>query len=563
MRTVTATSRSRQWAVIAACTVVAIVSSIALVALGYPRDFALLRIAAYSASFLVAGSVAWLRRPESPIGPVMLATSVFGSLTFFGAYPDPAVGQLAGVFGSLTNLLGVWFILAAPTGRLAPGPTRWLLVAFGVVLALANIVRDLEILRLIFAAGLVTSLLIAIAVIDRWRRASGASRRALTPVVIAGVVISLVHVADYGAGVLLLPITRGSPVFWGSIISRTLVPFGFLLGLFRLRMARAAVADLVVDLGEMAAPERLRDALAEALGDPGIEVCYWSRARAAYLTARGEVFDPGTDRSDRATVYLERGDEPLAVILHDPALADDPGLVAAVAAAVRLAVENERLTAEVEAQLAEVHASRARIVAAGDAERRRVERDLHDGAQQRLVAMSLALRLLGARLGKDADPEIQVSLDAAASEARAALAELRELARGIHPQILTQAGLGAAVTSLASRSPVAVAVEMDGVGRYDPAVESAGYFVVSEALANVAKYANAAHAAVRGTWQDDVLSIEVTDDGVGGADPATGSGLRGLIDRLAAVDGTLEISSPAGAGTRLHARIPTGVALPA
>jgi signal transduction histidine kinase len=351
-------------------------------------------------------------------------------------------------------------------------------------------------------------------------------------------------------------------VFWGSIISRTLVPFGFLLGLLRLRMARGAVAELVVDLGEIAAPERLREALAEALGDPGIEVCYWSRPAAAYVTASGAIFDPLADRTDRATVYLERGDEPLAVILHDPALADDPGLLAAVAAAVRLAVENERLTAEVEAQLAEVHASRARIVAAGDAERRRVERDLHDGAQQRLVAMSLALRLARAKLGSDADPEIGDTLDQAAADAKAALSELRELARGIHPQILTQAGLGPAIATLATRSPIDVTVDVEAIGRYDAAVESTGYFVVSEALANVAKYAHAEHAAVRGRWQDDVLTLEVSDDGVGGADPGSGSGLRGLIDRLAAIDGTLEISSPSGAGTRLQARIPTGVALP-
>jgi signal transduction histidine kinase len=233
--------------------------------------------------------------------------------------------------------------------------------------------------------------------------------------------------------------------------------------------------------------------------------------------------------------------------------------VAAVAAAVRLAVENERLTSEVEAQLHEVRASRARIVAAGDAERRRVERDLHDGAQQRLVSMTLALRLARTQLGDDADPAIRLSLDQASADARAALSELRELARGIHPQILTEAGLGAAIDSLVSRSPVEMAVDVANDDRYSPEVESTAYFVVSEALANIAKYAKAGHGAIRTSWRHDILTIDVSDDGVGGADPSAGTGLRGLADRLSVVDGTLEVTSPPGGGTRVRASIPAAV----
>ena len=228
-----------------------------------------------------------------------------------------------------------------------------------------------------------------------------------------------------------------------------------------------------------------------------------------------------------------------------------------MASAVRLSVENDRLQAEVEAQLGEVRESRARIVEAGDAERKRVERDLHDGAQQRLVSLTLALRLARLKLGDDADPEVRRSLDDASEEARSALSELRELARGIHPQILTEAGLGSAIESLADRSSVDVAVDLGTDQRFSPTVEATAYFVVSEALANVAKYAGATRALVRTDWHDDELTIEIADDGVGGAEPGAGGGLRGLADRLSAVDGRLEIFSPKGGGTRLLATIPT------
>ena len=245
-----------------------------------------------------------------------------------------------------------------------------------------------------------------------------------------------------------------------------------------------------------------------------------------------------------------------AAIVHDPALLDDPGLVAAVTSALRLAVENERLQGEVEAQLDEVRASRVRLVEASDAERQRIERDLHDGAQQRLVALTLALRLARTRAGEDIDPELAASLDEASTEARAALAELRELAHGIHPQILTGSGLGPAIESLAARAPIGVSVEVEP-GRFPSAIEGAVYFAVSEALANVAKYAEAGHALVRSGWSAGTLTVEISDDGIGGADVGRGSGLRGLADRLAALDGSLEVVSPRGGGTRILGRIPT------
>jgi signal transduction histidine kinase len=222
----------------------------------------------------------------------------------------------------------------------------------------------------------------------------------------------------------------------------------------------------------------------------------------------------------------------------------------------RLADANARLQRQVEAQLEEVRASRARILEAGDRERRRVERDLHDGAQQRLVALSLELRLAQNALGDDADPAVRNRLDRAAEEAQAALVDLRDLAVGIHPLILTESGLGAAVESLADRTPVEVTIDI-GPERYTPNVEGAAYFVIAEALTNVAKYAKATRATVRAAGRENELRIEVADDGIGGADAGSGSGLRGLVDRLAALDGTMAIDSPVGGGTRISAQIPT------
>jgi signal transduction histidine kinase len=221
----------------------------------------------------------------------------------------------------------------------------------------------------------------------------------------------------------------------------------------------------------------------------------------------------------------------------------------------RLADANAELQRRVEAQLEEVRVSRARIVEAGRRERLRVERDLHDGAQQRLVSLSLELQMAKRALGQRGDSMVRQSLDRAAEEARMALTELRDLALGIHPLILTEAGLGPAVESLAERTPVDVTVDV-GDGRYAPAVEGAAYFLISEALTNVAKYAGATRAIVRVRGVGDQLGIEIEDDGVGGADPDAGSGLRGLADRLAALDGSLAVVSPSGGGTRLSALIP-------
>jgi signal transduction histidine kinase len=274
---------------------------------------------------------------------------------------------------------------------------------------------------------------------------------------------------------------------------------------------------------------------------------------------------PGSD-SGRAVTVIKRADEVLGALIHDAALREEPALLDAVCAAAGLAIENERLHAEVLARLEEVTASRSRIVDAADAERRRVERNLHDGAQQRLVTLSLALTMARNRLASETDrsearsrrTDVDELLTEAAEELVLALQELRELARGIHPAILMEEGLCAALDALAERSPVPVEVSTHADAPLPPSVEAAAYYVVSEALANVAKYANASFATVKIGRCERGLRVEVSDDGVGGAVARPGSGLEGLADRVAALDGLLKVDSQPGNGTRVTAEIPCG-----
>jgi signal transduction histidine kinase len=241
--------------------------------------------------------------------------------------------------------------------------------------------------------------------------------------------------------------------------------------------------------------------------------------------------------------------------VHDPRLKEHPELLETVSAAAGLALENQRLEAALRARVEELRASRARIVEAGYAARRQLERDLHDGAQQRLVALALDLRLTRGKLESDPAAAGEL-LDASIEELSHATEELRELARGIHPAVLTDRGLGAALDALASRATVPVELGSVPAERLPEPVEAAAYFVVAEALTNVAKYAQATHAVVSVERSNGSLQVQIRDDGIGGADPAGGSGLRGLADRLAALDGRLEVLSPGGSGTTVLAEVP-------
>jgi signal transduction histidine kinase len=300
-----------------------------------------------------------------------------------------------------------------------------------------------------------------------------------------------------------------------------------------------------------AAPEQVQAVLAEALGDPKLELLFSLPPDGTYVDANGRVAER-PEGDNRARTPVRRGDLPLATLVHDGALGERPDLLESVIGAAGLSIEIARLRVEVRRQLAEVEESRERIVTAGYEERRRLERDLHDGAQQRLVSIGLALRHLQGQLpAETAQTEI---IDSTVDEVARAIAELRELARGVRPAALDE-GLAAALKALASRSPLQISVEATGE-RFEERFETAAYFVASEALANAAKHAEASRVSVTAQRRNGSLVVSVRDDGVGGAAASPGSGLAGITDRVAALGGSVSVASPSGSGTEVTAELP-------
>jgi signal transduction histidine kinase len=301
-------------------------------------------------------------------------------------------------------------------------------------------------------------------------------------------------------------------------------------------------------------PEEVGAQVAAALRDPTAEVLFLLPASGAYADRSGRTFEVLPD-DGRASTPIGRDDREVGVLLHHPALAERRDLLRAVLDAAAVAVEIARLRVEVRLQLAEVNSSRARIVQAGVEERRRLERDLHDGAQQRLVTLGIVLRRVQRSLPSEART-VGPALDAAVDEVVAAIEDLRTIAAGLRPPRLDR-GLQAALEELAGNAAVPVALAA-GDGRAPPEVEAAAYYVACEALTNAVKHASASRVEVRADHDDGVLRLVVADDGVGGASATGGTGLAGLADRVAAHGGTLLVHSPPGAGTRIAAEFPCG-----
>jgi signal transduction histidine kinase len=410
----------------------------------------------------------------------------------------------------------------------------------------ANVVVD------VFAIAVALAILLRL--VRRWRTASPPARRALAPVVWTGpavlVVVFVMLALDAGDS---WPEWVDTTLHWAALVFVAL-PLAFLAGLLRERLHRGVVADLMVELSSNPSPADITPALARALGDPSLEVAYWLPEDDEYVDLDGRPVDLSA-ASGRAVTVLEQRGQRIAALSHDPSLLDEPGFVDAVAAAAGLALENARLHAELRAQLAEVRASRARIVQAGDAERRRIERNLHDGAQQRLLGIRLSLRVARGQLD-GSRAVVDPLLAEVETELAGTLDDLRALARGIHPVVLAEEGLAPALETLARRSAVPVTISAVPAERLPEPIEAAAYYVTAEALANVAKHARATSVALTLTTTGGRLVVDITDDGVGGANAATNGGLVGLHDRVAALDGTLRITSPPGRGTRVHAEIP-------
>jgi signal transduction histidine kinase len=458
--------------------------------------------------FIGAGLYAWWRRPANNFGPLMTATGFLFFVSELAASDHSLVFTLATLLGNLFLAVVVHMLLAMPSGRLrTPGERALVAVAYVFASPLSRIyvllsdpqafgcegcpesalliTDDPDLAHDVDTIINVTAFLVfgfTLALMWRkWRRASRTERHALGPVMLSGA--TAMAVLEIGLiGQLSGHATIAEIGYYATQAAILPLPYAFLASLARSRVMRGdVVSELVTDLGQAPAQGEIRDALARALDDPSLELAYWLPEFESYADADGHPVDLTNGDGSRATTPVSRNGRPVAALVHDAALLDERGLLDAVASAAAIALENVRLNVELRARLEELKGSRARIVEAGDAERRRLERNLHDGAQQRLVGVALQLRLLQNRVRGDA---------------------------------------------------------------------------AAEALTNVAKYSNASQATVRVARNGSLAKIEIADDGVGGADDSRGSGLRGLADRVEALDGRLRVNSPVGTGTTVTAELP-------
>lgn len=524
-------------------------------------------------SFTTAGVIAWISRPDNGTGRLMTAVGIAWYLVDLRYSTDPAVFAIGFSLLYLVPVIFTHLVLALPTGRLSGRAER--LVATGLYLTVlitqppryfvehprapqswTTSVTNYSVWAPIGSvAGLALTLASIVLVLRRWRTAGRPARRTHALVWITGTAIGLTVLVTILASLLEVSDTALRRLALAYTVGLILTPFAILVGVLRVRMARIRVADLVMRLEATPEPRHLVEALADALGDPTLRVCFRLPDSGGYIDADGHpVVLPSA--GDRAVTPVERQGEELAVLVHDPALVDQRPLVDAVLAATRLALENARLHAAQRAQLEEMRASRARIVAAADAERHRIQRDLHDGAQHKLLAIAMLVGQAREELVRcPAYPS--GTLDMAGTQLHEVIRELRELTEGIHPPALTEQGLAAVIETLAERAPLPVRFTVP-MRRWPDQVERAAYFVINEALANIYKHAVARTATVNVDGGDHTLMVRVVDDGIGGADPDRGSGLRGLRDRVAAIGGTLAIHTGPGAGTRVEAELPCG-----
>ena len=535
--------------------------------------------------WVAAMLVTYWRDPGGRMWKLFLALRIVGAIGVIWVLPTSLTWTLGQLLIGLGSVVFVHIVLAFPSGRLTDRHDRIIVASAYIFVATSRLAwllvwsppyqkdafspRNPYViwpnadLAWLFGQGAIlvlTPLLFAAVLVGlrrHWQRASPATRRALLPIVVAAPVQLALTVAWH--------VADSNPDQWSVIraalqhpvagLAGLIFPIGFLVGIVRARLARVGIGDLAVELGRGVPLGGLRDTLARALRDPTLVLAFPGPSGDGYVDPDGQpVALPEQPDAGRAVARLERDGEILAALVYDAAIErEDPGRVDAVGSMARLALENERLAAQVRAQLEEVRESRARIVEAADAERRRIERDLHDGAQQRLVA--LAMRLDQARTGSR---EATALIDATTAELLTAVREVRDLARGLHPTILTDSGLAAAVEALAERTPFLITTDVTDA-RFPPAVEVAAYFTIVEGLTNIARYAGATEAWVAAVARDAQLIVTVRDNGQGGADPAAGSGLRGIADRLAAIGGELQVASPHGEGTMLTATLPTGL----
>jgi len=551
---------------------------------GRPTEPGALLTLLVGASLLGSGIAAWRARPENRLGLVMVLTGFAWFAAELVEARAPWLNTIGLAVQSVWIIGLVYLLLSFPSGRL-PGRLDRAVVIGGLALGLGlqlvamlygnktglhcpgcannllQVVHDNEKakawigLQHLIAIPFIGAVVVLL--IRRWLRASSVQRRAVAPVLVAGCATLVALVVTVILDLFGDPLGALPANLYFTLMAT--VPIAVLVVFLQRRLARGMVAGLVVELGAPgdAASSDLRGALARALGDPSLELAFWFAAEGCYVDGDGGVVRLPDPDSRRRSTLVERDGQPIAALIHDPVLEHNAELVHSVCAAASLALENERLQAELRARVVELRASRARLVEATDAERRRIERDLHDGTQQRLVSIAMSLGLLESKLpgeAKGARPLVRETREALT----VALAELRELTHGINPPLLTERGLPAALDELCRRAALPAHLDLALDRRLPDRIESAAYFVVSEALTNAAKHSHGSEVRVCASGNAGTLIVEVADDGIGGATTTGGSGLRGLADRVEALGGRITVSSPPGRGTTLRAEIPCG-----
>jgi signal transduction histidine kinase len=494
------------------------------------------------------GLVIWSHRPQSRVGPLLALT---GFTWFLGTLSGSQIAAVAAVGTALLFLHRgplCHAIVGYPSGRPSGQLGMIVVVAAYVCAAVFPLARSNAVTIAVTCAVLAVT-------IWGYARAAGPDRRARATAVVAAAALAVVLAGGSAARLTGTGSGAEQAVSWGYEAVLILIAVGFLTDSLLGRWGQAAVTKLVVDLGQDFEAGTLRARLAHALGDRSLVIGYWLPEANGYADERGHPIELPEAGSGKAVTIVQHDGERIAALVHDAAILNNPDLVGSVAQATRIALSSVRLQADVRRQVTELAASRRRILETGDAQRRRLQQQLQVSAGRRLAGVRELLDLAAREAHASHDQAGAAGLAAVGRELEQAQAELRDLAAGIHPALLTERGLSPALASLAERSPVPVHLEAP-CERLPVAIETAAYFICSEALANIAKHARATRADIQVRLDGDLVTVVVADDGVGGADPSAGSGLKGAADRVDALGGRFEVQSPVGKGTRLLAAIP-------
>ena len=544
---------------------------------------------------IAVGLYAWRDGTHWRFGRLLVLAGCLWSLTALAGSDDELLYSIGRVAGWFVEAAMVYLVLAFPSGRLTTRIDRVLAIAIFAVVAVlflptaliaesypspsqvstcdatcpdnAFLLLDSEPavldalivpLREVLAALLLIAVVVRLA--DRIRRATRLMRRTLVPVLVAAIVRTLSLVAAFGiraggAGEMALVVSSGAVA-----LGLPLICLGFFIGLIRWRLT---IADRLLALAQMlsrpSSGTRLRDVIARALGDPSLELAIWRRREgdAGWTDVGGAPTSLPPPSSNRLVTVIRDRHQPVGAVIHDGALSEQLPFVEAVAGYAFVWEENRQLAARVQESLEDLRESRARILAAADEERRRIERDLHDGGQQRLVALRIRLELAEQEMLEDPD-EARRMLHRLGDDVDATLEELRSLAAGVYPSLLAGRGLYDALRTAALQSSLPVTVAVDGSDRYSDDVETAAYFCCVEAMQNAAKHAPEASGVAVSLSRNGDLRFEVRDDGPGFAagEIAPGAGLLNMRDRMGAVGGMLEVRSAIGSGTTVIGTIP-------